>query len=62
MDGWFIKTCEKRVVDWIVEAEEECYNIRKGRADVLPVNNMKSTIVGKIEELGSGVFEMGRNF
>ena len=50
--------------DCIVGAEEQCYNREAGRAHVLPADKYEkyNHEIDKIESLGSGIFETGRNF
>lgn len=50
-------------MDCIVGAEKQCYNVKEGRAGVLPVNEYEkyNHEIDKIESLGSGIFETGRN-
>ena len=44
--------------------EKQCYNVKEGRADVLPGDKYEkyNHEIDKIESLGSGIFETGRNF
>ena len=50
--------------DCIVGVEEQCYNRKAGRAHVLPADKYEkyNHEIDKIESLGSGIFETGRNF
>ncbi len=49
--------------DCIVGAKEQCYNREAGRAHVLPGDKYEkyNHEIDKIESLGSGIFETGRN-
>ena len=45
-------------------AEKQCYNRKAGRVHVLPADKYEkyNHEIDKIESLGSGIFEAGRNF